>query len=243
MWTDPDSSSPKWAPCSLKPGQCRIAEEPHNTPGGVENNSTDSQTLPEKSHKPGDGSTKTPNVLLLWLWGLGWQMRDEGHRAEQRGGPSAPQHMQCHLAALSVSITQHPLFPSLSSQCIPSEAASSAKRAIFFFGWAKTQHPARWNLAAVCLLVLTELEALPLLSGDVVALLPGSLMLSVCSRNRFTNTKDNKFKYNPNSNLAEYFKVWKPLAIFWAILSQVIIKHALPDATRKQNKLIQTSGR
>ena len=50
MWTDPDSSFPKWAPYSLKPGQLRIAEEPHYTPGGVENNSTDSQTLSEKSH-------------------------------------------------------------------------------------------------------------------------------------------------------------------------------------------------
>lgn len=74
----------------------------------------------------GDGSTKTPNVLLLLLQlrGLGQQMRNEGYQAEQCGGPSAPQHMQQVVAMLSVSITHHPLFPS-SPRCHHS--------AIFFF--------------------------------------------------------------------------------------------------------------
>lgn len=116
--------------------------------------------------------------LLLPLWRLGQQMRNEGHRAEQCEGPSAPQHKQSALAAHSVSITHSvPQFPTLSSQCIPSEAAHSAKWAIFFVDEAKTQHPARWNLATVCLLVLTEFETMPFLSGDVVSLPRGSLTL------------------------------------------------------------------
>lgn len=187
MWTDPDSSSQKHVPWSLKLGQYREAEEPHNKPGCAENNSTDSQTPSEKSHNTRcwehNNSKCSPPAPAALRTGTADEGRGTPGRAVWRPICSTTQAVRSSRAlGIHHPPPSVPQFPSFSSQCIPHETASSAKRAFFFFflGWGKTQHPARWNLATVCLLVLTEFETLPHLSGDVVSLLLGSLMLWVC---------------------------------------------------------------
>lgn len=84
---------------------------------------------------PGNGSTKTPNVLLPlpWLQGLGQQMKKEGHRTAQCGGPSARKHEPPPRALLCTLHPSHsvPQFPPLSSQRVPT-GDYSAKRAISF---------------------------------------------------------------------------------------------------------------
>lgn len=88
---------------------------------------------------PGDMSTKTPNVLLLLLqlWRLGQQMRNRGHWAWAVWRPICSTTQAAHSSrALGIHHPPPsvPRFSSLSSHCIPSETASSAKRAIFWMG-------------------------------------------------------------------------------------------------------------
>lgn len=132
-WADPygsppDALLPPWA-------KYKAAEEPPNKPGGVEKTIQQIASLCQKNPRPpGNGSTKTPNVLLPlpWLQGLGQQMKKEGHRTAQCG-PSARKHEPPPRALLCTLHPSHsvPQFPPLSSQRVPT-GDYSAKRAISF---------------------------------------------------------------------------------------------------------------
>lgn len=111
---------------------------------------------------------------------LGEQTRNRGHRAEQCGGPSAP---RCRQQALRIHHPPPPVpYSSLDCQCNASQVRLLPLPKEQFFGWGETQHPARWNLATVCLLALT---------GPHKAMLYRcfeGFWCSVCRYNHFTVT-------------------------------------------------------
>ena len=95
--------------------------------------------------------------MLPTLQRPGQQKSIEGRQAEQRGGPSAPPHGRQSSAARRI---RHPS-PSVppftaSSQDVPRDAASPAKRGVFVFIYfqAKCQ-------ASICSLVVTESQTVP----------------------------------------------------------------------------------
>lgn len=108
-----DRSQQPLSKTSLKPSHYREAEEPNNKPSSVENNSTDSQTLSEKSHNTRRWEHKnskcSPPAPVAQRTGTADE--EQGTRSEQCGGPSAPKHRQPALAVHLVSITHHPLLP------------------------------------------------------------------------------------------------------------------------------------
>ena len=110
----------------------RAAEEPHNKPGGAENNSTDSQTLSEKSHNTRRWEHKnskcSPPAPVAPRTGTADEERGTPGRAVWRPICSTTRAAcSCRAHSIHHPPPSVPQFPSLSSQCSPTEASSSAK--------------------------------------------------------------------------------------------------------------------
>lgn len=246
--SDSDSSSTKHLPRLLKSSQVGKAEEPRNKPGGAENNSTDSLSGKKTPHHPDTGVQQLQMFSSCSCssedWDNRWEMRDTGlssveaHLLHNRGSEVQP---------CTVSITHHPLL--LSSLHCHHSASQEKQRALpkdhffFFFGWDKMLLPARWNLATVCLLAVTEFKNSALLSGNVVSRLPdrpnsvflGDTIILPAIRTINSNTIQTTIYH------VECFIAQKPLAISGQVrMSPAIIKHVLHDGWRKREQWLQT---